>query len=74
MSFLFVGEDGGGGEDLGDVVSGVQCGAFRDVGMKKAPTGRVPVGAVCCGGAGSGRGACHGIPPSRCAGGARMSV
>lgn len=44
MGLLLVGEDGGGGEDLGDVLSGVQCGAFREAGMKKAPTGRVPVG------------------------------
>lgn len=37
MGFLLVGEDGGGGEDLGDVISGVQCGAFRDVGHRKSP-------------------------------------
>lgn len=62
MSLLLVGEDGGGGEDLGDVVSGVQCGAFREAGMKKPPSDEVPVGAVCCVVRWSGRGACHGIP------------
>ena len=62
MSFLLVGEGGGGVEDLGDVISGVQCGAFREAGIEKPPSDEVPVGAVCCGGVRSGRGTCHGIP------------
>lgn len=62
MSLLLIREDGGVGEDLGDVVSGVQCWAFREAGIEKPPSDEVPVGAVCCGDAGSGRGACHGNP------------